>query len=404
MNFYLLKSGSIINSFILFNLALYIVLFQIQNVNIFWILNNAIINIIILFINKKYNKKFFLLYFFIIAALLFTIFYPSIKISSFSLTIYLIISAALQLNFLYNYINYNNYYKILVKIFYVFFVSYFIQCFCVVLHIPIFNGFGLTKENTTIFRLNAFSPEPSMASQLILLILYLVNITNYLKKNHRIIFEILALLLLILFGSVFGYISLLIYLIVIHRKKYRSLFKIELIIGILFIIYFLNSSETLSRIFSLTNYLLTEFDIDKLAAIEPSGSFRFYPLLFYFQKFDIHNIYYIIGFGPGVSTTFFNEGLISSGYGLDLDSNFQGGFLPSFLIDYGIVLTIILIYFIFKNCIIKHNLFEYSFLFLLLINTNINTQLFWFYIFTTFVAKHFYFQNVYINNYKLLNE
>jgi hypothetical protein len=234
-----------------------------------------------------------------------------------------------------------------------------------------------------------------MASQLILLIMYLVNTIKFFKKNEALIFELISVFLIILFGSVFGYISLLIYIFTIHKRFNLKLFKLELITGSIFIIYFLKTSETLSRISSLLNYMWTDFDIDKLASIESSGSFRFYPLFFYIKNFNFNNIYYFIGFGPGVSSTFFNEGLIARGFGLELDSNFQGGFIPAFLIDYGLILTFILLYFIIKYCIIKQNIFEYSFLFLLLMNTNINTQLFWFYIFSTFFAKILFFRKTY---------
>jgi hypothetical protein len=165
--------------------------------------------------------------------------------------------------------------------------------------------------------------------------MYLVNINNRLPKNKALLFELIALILMILFGSVFGYISLLFYIFIVHRKYHTKLFKFELIFGTLIIIYFLNTSETLSRISTLFKYILTEFDIEKIASIEPSGSFRFYPVFFYLKNFDLLNSNYIFGFGPGASSIFFNEDLISSGFGLDLDSNFQGGFLPSFLIDYG---------------------------------------------------------------------
>ena len=390
----------LLNKFIYFNLALYIVLFQIQNVNIFWLVNNLILNILILTNTKKITSKLLSLFILTLFISIFLFFYSELKFSSFILSLFLIISAILQLNFIYNTINYIDFKKILLSIFLTFCFVYILQCICVVLHLPIINGFGLTKENTSIFRLNSFSPEPSMASQLIILIMYIVNIHHFLTKKNFIKFELAALFLMLLFGSVFGYISLLIYVLVVHRKFHPLFFKFELIIGSFLIFYFLNTSETLYRISSLLNYMWTEFDIDKLASIEPSGSFRFYPLLFYFQNFDITNFHYYFGFGPGVSSTFFNEGLRISGFGLDLDSNFQGGFIPSFFIDYGLITTFTIIYFIVKNCILKHNIFEYSFLFLLLMNTNINTQLFWFYIFVTFISKYIFLNRT---NLKFIN-
>jgi len=227
---------------------------------------------------------------------------------------------------------------------------------------------------------------------LTILLMYLFFLNNRFSERNEYLIEVLAIIMMIVFGSVFGYISLVVYVFVVHRNRFPKLFSLEIAAGALIVLYFLGSSETLTRISNLVIFIWSEFDIDKLASIEPSGSFRFYPLVHYFQMFDIYNFHYFFGFGPGASSTFFNEGLISNGFGLELDSNFQGGFIPSFFVDYGILITVLIIYFIYSNCIIQHNFFEYSFAFLLLLNTNINTQLFWFYIFSTFLAKRYYLQ------------
>ncbi len=380
--------------FILLNLALYVVVFQINNVNYFWLFNNLFLDLFILFKIKYLSKKVTTLLIVVLFLLLFYLLYSEIKYSSFFLTLYLTFSAAIQINFCINNLGKKDFANTLSIIFFLFLGAYIIQGICVIGHLPIFNGFGITKENTSIFRLNAFSPEPSMASQLIILLMYLFNVSNSIFRKYEYVFELLALILMAIFGSVFGYISLLAYVFVVHRKRFPKLFSLELILGALIVIYFLSASETLTRISNLVIFIWTEFDILKLASIEPSGSFRFYPLVHYFQMFDSNNFHFFFGFGPGSSSEFFNEELISDGFGLDLDSNFQGGFIPSFFVDYGIIITIILIYFIYSNCIIKHNIFEYSFAFLLLINTNINTQLFWFYIFSTFLAKKYYSQDI----------
>ena len=290
------KISTSITYLIFFNLAFYIVLFQVQNVNIFWIINNALLNFIILIFNKKFTLKILSLFLFTSISLFFSFFYPVIKSSSFSLTIFLIFTAAIQINYLYYNIEYRIYPKILINIFYVFLFFYIFQCLCVFFNLPIFNGFGLTKENISIFRLNSLSPEPSMASQLILLIMYLYNINQLFEKRKSLIFELISVSLIILFGSIIGYIILLAYIFTIHKRLYNNLFKLEIILGSIFIIYFINTSETLARISLLLNYMWNEFDINKLASIESSGSFRFYPLYFYYQNFNFDNIFYFIGF------------------------------------------------------------------------------------------------------------
>ena len=101
--------------FIFFNLAFYIVIFQTQNVNIFWIVNNALLNFIILSFNKKYTLKVLSLFLFTFISLIFSFLYPVIKFSSFALTIFLILSAAIQINYLFYNIEYRVYSKIILR-------------------------------------------------------------------------------------------------------------------------------------------------------------------------------------------------------------------------------------------------------------------------------------------------
>jgi hypothetical protein len=383
---------------LLFNLAFYLVQFQYENVNYLWLFSNFFISIFILKNLFIFSKKLLPIYFFVLLALFSSFFYINFKISSFLLTIFLVSTSCFHLIFLSKHLSLDKLNSILIIIFYVFLFVYFVQIICVLLNIPIFNGFGLTKGNTTIFRLNSLSPEPSMGSQLVLLIMYLVNTMNLLSKKKSFLFELFCISLIVLYGSVFGYLLLFIYLIVVHRLKYPIIFYLELFLASVIVVYSLATTETLTRIYNLVSYIYTDFDIDNFASIEPSGSFRFYPILFYFQNLNLFDFHYLFGFGPGSSSFFFNDGLTQHGFRMDFDSNFQGGFLPSFFVDYGFIPTLLIIYFILKNCLIKYNIFEYLFFLLLLTNTNFNTQLFWFCIFATFLTKELIHNKLSINS------
>ncbi len=334
-----------------------------------------------------FSKKLLPIYLFFFLILFSSFFYLNFKISSFFLTIFLVTTSCFHLVFLSKYLSIDKFNIILVNIFYIFLFVYIIQIVCVLFNIPIFNGFGLTKGNTTIFRLNSLSPEPSMGSQMVFLIMYLVNVINLLSKKESFLFELMCISLIIFYGSVFGYTLLFIYFFVIYRLKYPILFYLGLFFGSVVVVNSLATTETLSRIYNLVLYIYTDFDINNLASIEPSGSFRFYPIMYYFQNLNLFDFHYLFGFGPGSSSFFFNDGLIEHGFRIDFDSNFQGGFLPSFFVDYGLIPTVLIICFIFKNCLIKHNFLEYLFFLFLLSNTNLNTQLFWFCIFSTFLTK-----------------
>jgi hypothetical protein len=382
-----LLNNRYISTLLLFNLAFYLVHFQYENVNYLWLFSNFFIS---LFIFKKmfiFSKKLLPIYLFFFLILFSSFFYLNFKISSFFLTIFLVTTSCFHLVFLSKYLSIDKFNIILVNIFYIFLFVYIIQIVCVLFNIPIFNGFGLTKGNTTIFRLNSLSPEPSMGSQMVFLIMYLVNVINLLSKKESFLFELMCISLIIFYGSVFGYTLLFIYFFVIYRLKYPILFYLGLFFGSVVVVNSLATTETLSRIYNLVLYIYTDFDINNLASIEPSGSFRFYPIMYYFQNLNLFDFHYLFGFGPGSSSFFFNDGLIEHGFRIDFDSNFQGGFLPSFFVDYGLIPTVLIICFIFKNCLIKHNFLEYLFFLFLLSNTNLNTQLFWFCIFSTFLTK-----------------
>ena len=375
--------------YIFINLALYITYFQIENVNYFWFINNIFINIYIINYTYKVSKKILALFTTLVCCTLFFIFFESIKISSFIFTIFNLATAIIQLNYFIKKLNKHQFIKYLIIILYIFLITYLIQSFCVLFHIPIFNGFGLTKLNTTILRLNSFAPEPSMGSQLILILLYIINNSKTINGKELKLIEFFGITLILLYGSVLGYISLFLYIFVIHRKNYPKFFKFEVLFLSLIVFYFINKNDTFIRIYDLSQFLINDFDISNLANVEPSGGFRIYPIIFYFNNFDVYNYHYFTGFGPGTSSTFFTKELIETGYGLDQDSKIQGGFLPSFLIDYGLLISIVLFFFILKRCIITPNLYEITFIFFLFLNININTQLFWFFIFTTFLLKNF---------------
>ena len=96
----------------------------------------------------------------------------------------------------------------------------------------------------------------------------------------------------------------------------------------------------------------------------------------------------MFGYGSGSSESFLNYELFKIGYGTsEYDGSFQGGFLPSFLIDYGLIITGLFLYTIKTTFLLKNDIFQYLILLAILLNVNINTQLFWFPLFLFFTAK-----------------
>jgi hypothetical protein len=116
-------------------------------------------------------------------------------------------------------------------------------------------------------------------------------------------------------------------------------------------------------------------------------SFRVLPSYFYIVNFDFLDYRSYLGFGAGQSENF----LIPLLFNVPMDS-FQGGFLPQFIYDYGILFGIIFLIFLKLEVLPKIVSFESFVICLMLTNANFNTQLFWFTI-TCFALLKFYRKN-----------
>ena len=70
-------------------------------------------------------------------------------------------------------------------------------------------------------------------------------------------------------------------------------------------------------------------------------------------------------------------------------SEFEGGFLPQFLYDYGFIFGLAFFIFIRREVLTKWLSFELFLVLILLTNANFNTQVFWFVI-TSLALKKWY--------------
>jgi len=383
------KGNNYLINFILLNNLVYFSYAVVANVNFLWIINNFLINLIILFKTRIYNKKLLSL-FTILNLILFTSFiHISHKYTSTIFTFFCIISAILQLNFISNNLFSFNF-KLFIKntILFIFYI-YILQALLFLLHLPVLNAYGSALSNDSIFRFNSLLAEPSYSSFCVTMLLYILNIQN---RNNRIfrdyVIEFIGLLLIILFSSVIGLITYFLYLLFIHRKFYKKLYKIEIIFFFLIAIYYSSTLVAIDRIFNTLGILLEKFTLLDLVAIEPSGAFRIVPTIIYFESLNFQNILNtIFGYGAGTSEFFFNESLFSYGYGYTPDGKFQGGFIPAFLVDYGIIVFFLLMYYYIKLTFIKSWHFQFLLLIFLLLNLNINNQLFWFTFYIFYINK-----------------
>ncbi len=378
-------SKSIIIDLILYNQLIFFVLLVFDNINFLWISLNIIFSILILIYNPRISEKFSLLILTSVFILLSYLFISSSKITSILFSVALILTSIVQLNFISNNLKIYNFTKFVKNTIYFFLIFYIAQLILYKTGILRLNTFGLSEDMNSIFRFNSLMAEPSYSSTVMITLLFI----NQKLNINKFLIEIIGFIFIVLCQSLFGIILYLIYCSIYHRKKFKKLFYFELF-SILIIIGFFFTSEYFERIKSLIYFISqNNFDVFELVKVEPSGAFRILPFILYIENFELSSLSnYLFGYGSGSSESFLNYELFKIGYGTsEFEGSFQGGFLPSFLIDYGFIITLIFLYTIKTTFLLKNDIFQYLILLAILLNVNINTQLFWFPLFLFFTTK-----------------
>ena len=105
-----------------------------------------------------------------------------------------------------------------------------------------------------------------------------------------------------------------------------------------------------------------------------SASIRVAPLLIFFKHLDFNLLNTWVGYGYGYTKTIM-VGLIP---GIDEELWAGSAFLPSYILDNGIISALVFFLFVKRNLLVSVISFEALFLILILINSSFNSQLFWF--------------------------
>lgn len=242
-----------------------------------------------------------------------------------------------------------------------------------------------------IFRANSLSTEPSYAGIIMVISFYsyiVLQKSSQIKNNISSIFSkywiYWLLLLIVLFLTRSGYAFVFFTLLILGFIKYNK-FLIFLIIGILIgSIILADYFEPINRVLNLFKSLFT-LDLDKMVMADHSGSIRVAPVFIFFEDFDFFAIQSWVGYGMNYSK-FLMADIIP---GIELEHWNGGGFFPSFVYDYGVLAGIIFFLFIKKNVIGSFFSIEFLFIFLLILNTSFNSQLFWFSIIIFSANKYF---------------
>lgn len=244
--------------------------------------------------------------------------------------------------------------------------------------------FGTLFEAGRGFRFYSLSSEPSYAAFIVICLLYAILETDPHQKpfgRKNLYAWLITIYMLLSFQS--GYGIILLFILVIMKTSMRNSIII-IIVGLLLIVGTLLVKQTaLNRVLNIISNL-EPGRIEDLATIDHSASFRVLPTYHYIRNIDIRDLHFYFGYGAGQSSEF----LIPFLFNVKVD-HYEGGFLPQFIYDYGIIFGLAFALFLMRESITKLISFE-TFVFVLMItNANFNTQLFWVVI-TIFSYNKFY--------------
>lgn len=237
-------------------------------------------------------------------------------------------------------------------------------------------GTAFSTESNSI-RFYSLSTEPSYASIIVIFLYYLfLKIStgqNFDKK--KIIVSVIVFYMVVVFSSGYGFLlfGILLWLQLHKLKPDYALASFVVLLAAFSIIFFVDFDVYgISRIKNIiTNFNL--FDWTFIRDVDYSASFRVLPFYYYVKSIDFTSIHFYFGYGAGASETFLSKDLFP--HATEIVS-FQGGFLPGFLIDYGIAGFSIFLLSFFKETRV---LFSFGLIVMLftMTNANLNTQLFW---------------------------
>jgi hypothetical protein len=236
--------------------------------------------------------------------------------------------------------------------------------------------FGTLQENG-VFRYYSLSTEPSYAAIIIVLLFsQYMALTREVSLGYKFYWVLFSVVyMLIMFNSGYGFLLFGLFLVTkVWQKRpvYLALVGLLLIISIATAIQFRHRISAVDRLLNIYE----QFDYTKIEAIsniDHSASFRVLPFYYYLESVKLTDPHFFFGHGAGVSDTFLSAQLFPYS---EEEVKFLGGFLPAYLIDYGI--TGFLVFALFYHSYIR-NYFSFDFIIVILTITNasFNTQLFW---------------------------
>ncbi len=236
----------------------------------------------------------------------------------------------------------------------------------------------LFDKRTNIFRYHSLSSEPSYASIIVFLSFTVLN--DLVKTKRSLIwYGLLVLYMLLSFKSSMGFLILCIWLIsqITFSKKHFIILGIIVFVGTILFFFTSIGGKSVDRLREIV-FLLFSFNgnfLEKLNLLDSSVYARIGPLIVYLQGVDIFNFHTYFGYGASTSEAFFSKLIYPEVWNTHMV--FKPPFFPGFLYDYGLFGVLAIFYLIWS--IVKHERFFLKIVcIIIMLNSNFNTQLFWF--------------------------
>lgn len=263
--------------------------------------------------------------------------------------------------------------------------------------LSVFSVFVSIDEKSGDYRYMGFTSEPSYAAFVVMTAYYILVLWQ-LKINRFYAMPAFAVAYqLFYFGSIYGYLlaAILVAWVItqLYKIKRNRTTLLAILIPLVPIIFLMIGFYSGSRLISLLTAIFSmQIDLATFNEIDSSAWMRIAPIFIYFEKLDISNIHTYIGFGTLSANKFFSlEFGEHIGDSVGTREGFiEAGFIPAFFYAYGLIGALLCYFYFFREIFKTLFFIELLFMLLMLMNANINTQLFFYVVIFMLVASAFH--------------
>ena len=358
--------------------------------SLIWFWSNAI--------PKPGNAFLFLILFYMVAVSLMN--YSTIRWTSLVYSGFFVFTYVLYVPFIQKYFTRSKFRNLLKILFYMYFAGLIAGQLHIYFNVfsPISGIIGFMRGSFgTIFekdglRYFSLSSEPSYAAFIVIVVFYvylkLSPRKELLRQGETLVMFVLLLYMIFMFKSAYG--VLLVGLLILEFAGFSTTLVL-MVIAVLgassLVVIYDYDIRAVNRVINIAQKLdLT--NLHSLFAIDFTAYYRVAPVLHFVEIMDWADLQFLLGHGAGASRYY----VVPEIYGGYIGGEFLGGFLPSFLYDYGVIGGSLVLFFVFRRTSSLIS-FPAVALALMLLNANFNTQLFWFLILCFHMLK-FYLKNM----------